>query len=98
MIGPPSPSGFGMIVRPLVSLARSGARNSAAMSHEPASHLLVGPRPLERVGVPFVVLGPGVRNMPDEPLPVVPRASLQVAVLEGVDQQLCLVEPRGPSR
>src|SRR3954468_15952909 len=82
----------------LVSLARSGARNSATMSHEPASHLLVGPRPLERVGVPFVVLGPGVRDVADELLAVVPRASLQVAITEGVDQQLRLVEPRGSRR
>lgn len=68
------------------------------MSHEPAVHFLVGLRPLERVGVPFVVLGPGVRDMPDKLFPVLPRASLQIAVAESMDQQVCLVEPRGSCR
>ena len=36
--------------------------------------------------------------MADELLPVVPRASLQVAISEGMDQQLRLVQPRGPRR
>src|SRR5215831_2158201 len=68
------------------------------MSLEPASHLLVGPRPLERVGVQLVVLAPGDREMVNELLPVAPRAALQIAITEGVDQQLRLVEPRGPRR
>src|SRR4029453_5702968 len=68
------------------------------MSLEPAPHLLIGPCPLERVGVPLVVLRPGGREVLDELLPVPPRSSLQVAIAEGMDQQLGLVEPRGPRR
>src|SRR5690242_1327591 len=68
------------------------------MPREPAAHLLVGPRPLEGVGVQLIVLGPRDREVVDELLAITPGAPLQVAVTEGMDQQLRLVEPRGTRR
>src|SRR5262245_21635152 len=91
-------SSVAQVARVLVSLARSNARNSGLVPGKPAPHLLVGPRPLEGVGIQLVVLAPRLRDMPDELLPAAPGCPLEVAVAEGVDQQLRLVQPRGPRR
>ncbi len=49
-----------------MSLARSNARNSGRVFGVPPSHLMIGPRPLERVGIQPVVLRPGVFHILDE--------------------------------
>jgi hypothetical protein len=75
----------------LVSLARKLALNSRGMFSEPATHLLVGPCPFNRVGVPMVVFRPRSRNMRLEFLLTLPGRTLQVIVLERMNQDLCLV-------
>src|SRR4051812_11359469 len=82
----PESNGWG---RPrLVDLLRSFARNSGGVFGEPFPHLLVAPRPLERVGVEQVVLRPGDADVIDELLAILPRRSSQIAMTEGSDQQL----------
>src|SRR5512135_1105943 len=82
----------------IVSLARSNATNSGLVFGVPSPHLLVGPRPLERVGIQPVVLRPGVLHVVDELSTAGPRSPLPIAVGEGVEQQFRLVEPRGLPR
>src|SRR4051794_12985295 len=83
---------------PLVCLAISRARNSGGVLGKPSPHLLIGPHPLEGVGVEAVVLRPGRLHMGDVFLPTRPRAPLQVAIPEGVVEPLPLVQPRGMRR
>src|SRR6202521_3671405 len=68
------------------------------MFGEPLPHLLIGPGPLEGMGVELVVFRRGGQHMRDELLPTAPGRSLQVMVLERSDQQLCLVQPGGVGR
>src|SRR5262245_4661928 len=68
------------------------------MVGEPLPHLLIGPRPFERVGVEAVVLRGAGQHLLDELFPTAPGASLQVAIPERPDQQLRLVQPRGVGR
>ena len=56
----------------LVSPLRSPARNWSRVSSEPLAHLGIGPRPLERVGVPLVVFRPRRLGMRQEFLSVSP--------------------------
>src|SRR5512147_1060561 len=65
------------------------------MPIEPLSHLLVGPGPFDGMGVAAVVFGPGGQHMGLELFLAPPRSPLQVIVLERVDQDLPLVQPRG---
>ena len=68
------------------------------MFGEPATHFLIGPGPLERVGVVPVVLRPGGGDVGDVLPTVRPRTSLQITPVEGVVQQLRLVQPGGVRR
>src|SRR5437764_9794348 len=68
------------------------------MAGKPLTHLLVGPGPLEGVGVAMVVLRPGSRHMGLELLLAPPRRPLQVIVLECVDEDFRLVQPGGVCR
>src|SRR6202521_6277913 len=68
------------------------------MFGEPLPHLLIGPGPLEGMGVELVVFRRGGQHMRDEHLPTAPGRALQVMVLERADQQLCLVQPGGVGR
>src|SRR5438094_10048033 len=69
-----------------------------SMLGEPHPHLLIGPRPLERVGIPPVVLWPTGQHILDELLPAAPGASLQIVTPERPHQQLRLVQPRRMGR
>src|SRR5690242_7299722 len=82
----------------LVALATSNARNSTSMLGEPHPHLLIGPRPLEGVGIPPVVLRPAGQHILDELLPAAPGDPLQVVIPDRPDQQLRLVQPRRMGR
>src|SRR5436309_8084854 len=85
-------------LRVLVALATSNARNSTSMLGEPHPHLLIGPSPLEGVGIQPVVLRPTGQHIIDELFPTTPRTSLQVVVAERPHQQLRLVQPRRMGR
>src|SRR6188472_113198 len=63
------------------------------MFAEPSAHLLIRPRPFDRMGIALVVLRPRGGNMGDELLPIPPRSSPQIVVAEGVVEDLGLVEP-----
>src|SRR5882724_4283652 len=78
----------------LVSPARKPALKSGCMFGEPLTHLVVGPGPLEGMGIAMVVLRPGSHDVGLEFLLALPRPPFQVVVLEGMDQDLCLVQPR----
>src|SRR5207237_773718 len=82
----------------LVSLDRSNATNSGGMLGEPFPHLLVGPGPLKRVRVASVVFRSGPQHMLNQLLPSGPRATFEVMIPKRLDQQLCLVQPRGMDR
>src|SRR5271166_3625528 len=55
--------------RNLVVLQRSPATNSPGMFREPLAHPIVGPRPVEAVGVPPLVLRQGGQHVLDKLLP-----------------------------
>ena len=57
----------------LVSPDISNARNSGSVFAEPGTHLLIGPRPLEGMGVKPVVLRPRGHHMGDVLLTAGPR-------------------------
>src|SRR5664280_2044959 len=80
---------------PLVSLARSNARNSPGVFCKPTAHLLIGPDPLEGVSVALVVFRPRGGDMGDELVTARPRTPPQVVVTEGVVEQLGLIQPGG---
>src|SRR5262245_3459764 len=82
----------------LVSLARKPALNSRGVLCEPLTHLLIGPGPFKGVGIAVVVFGPGSQHMGLELLLALPRRPLQVIVLERVDEDFRLVQPRGVGR
>src|SRR5436190_24106792 len=65
------------------------------MFSEPLTHLLIGPGPLKRVGVAVVVFGPGGQHMGLELFLALPRGPFQVIVLERMNEDFCLVQPRG---
>src|SRR5262245_66407765 len=69
-----------------------------SMLGEPHPHLLIGPSPLEGVGIPPVVLWPTGQHMLDELFPASPRVPLQVVIPEHPHQQLRLVQPRSMGR
>src|SRR3954447_14084263 len=75
----------------LVGLDRSHATNSGCVFGEPPPHLLIGPGPLEGVGVELVVLRHRGQRMPDQLLPSHPGATPEVAAPERTDQHLRLV-------
>ena len=81
-----------------MSLAASNATNSGLMLGIPHPHILIRPRPLERVGVQPVVLRPGMSHMLDELRPAAPRSPFEVAAAERIEQQLRLIQPRGMDR
>src|SRR3954447_235890 len=81
-------------VMALVSPARKPALNSLGMFSEPGTHLLIGPGPLEGMSVPMVVFGPRSQDMRLELLLTRPGRPLQVIVLERMDKDLRLVQPR----
>jgi hypothetical protein len=82
----------------VVSLARSNATNSGSVLFVPFSHFLIRPCPLKRVGIKPVVFRPSVLYLGDELRTAGPRAPLQVAMCESVQQQFRLVQPRGMHR
>src|SRR4051794_31936489 len=55
---------------------------------------MVRPHPLKRVGIAMVVFRPGSPHMGSELLLGLPRGTLQVIVLERVDENFRLVQPR----
>ena len=65
------------------------------MFSEPLTHLLIGPCPFKGVGVPMVVFRPRSQDMRLEFLLTLPRRTFQVIVLERMDEDLRLVQPRG---
>jgi len=79
----------------LVSLARKPALNSGGMFCEPLTHLLIGPSPFKGVGVAVVVFGPGSQNMGLKLYLALPRRPFQVIMLERMDEDFRLVQPRG---
>src|ERR1035437_2829230 len=82
----------------LVSPDTITARNSLRMLGVPSSHLLVCPGPLERVGIATVVLRLRRHHMVNVRRAVRPRTAFQVVVVEGVVEQLRLVQPGRTSR
>src|SRR6266545_2918247 len=79
----------------LVSLARKHALNSGGMFREPLTHLLIGPSPITGVGIAVVVFGPGSQHMSLELFLALPRRPFPVIMLERMDEDFCLVQPRG---
>src|SRR6266496_122171 len=65
---------------------------------EPLAHLLIRPCPLTGVGVPMVVFRPRSLNVNLELLLARPRRPLQVIVLERMDKDFRLAQPRGIGR
>src|SRR6185312_1030587 len=61
----------------------------------PLPHFLIRPSPLERMGVSLIVLRPGQHHVIDVSDAALPRPALQVPAVEGVIQQLSLVQPGG---
>src|SRR5438105_264124 len=86
---------FGALFCVLMLSARKLALNSWGVFGKPGSHLLVGPGPFKGMGVAVVVFGPRGRDVGLELLPALPRRPCQVVVLERVDEDLRLVQPRG---
>ena len=82
----------------LVVPLRSPARNSVGVFREPVPHLVMAPCPLERVGIQPLVLRPRRADVFEEQLTTRPRCTPQVAMPEGPDQQLRLIQPRGMGR
>src|SRR5512135_2363842 len=78
----------------LVSPARKLALNSQGMFSEPGTHLLIGPSPFKGMGVPMVVFGPRSQDMRLELLLTLPGRPFQVIVLERMDEDFRLVQPR----
>src|SRR3954454_14942632 len=68
------------------------------MFGEPLTHLLIGPGPFKGMGIAMVVFGPGSQHVGLELSPVLPGRPFQVIVLEGVDEDFRLVQPRGIGR
>src|SRR5438105_7991299 len=64
------------------------------MFGEPLTHLLIRPGPLKGVGIAMVVFGPGSQYMGLELLLALPRRSFQVIMLERMDEDFRLVQPR----
>src|SRR5260370_1926201 len=64
------------------------------MFGEPLTHLLIGPGPLKRVSIAMVVFRPGSQHMGLELFLAFPRRSFQVIVLERMDEDFRLVQPR----
>src|SRR5437762_11704799 len=64
------------------------------MFGEPLTHLLIRPGPLKGVGIAMVVFGPGSQHMGLELLLALPRRPLQVIMLERMDEDFRLVQPR----
>src|SRR3954447_6223368 len=81
-------------VMALVSPARKPALNSLGMFSEPGTHLLIGPGPLEGMSVPMVVFWPRSQDMRLELLLTRPGRPFQVIVLERMDEDFRLVQPR----
>ena len=69
-----------------------------AMFFEPATHLLVGPRPFKGMGVEAIVFRFRSLDVVHEFLTTVPRTTLHVVKLKGTVQYLALVEPRRMNR
>src|SRR6266850_2713210 len=69
-----------------------------AMFFEPATHLLVGPCPFERMGIEPIILRFCCLHMLDECLTTTPRISFQVVIAKGAIQQFPLIEPRSMNR
>lgn len=68
------------------------------MLSKPLSHFLVGPSPLEWMGIEPVVLGPGGVDLVDQGLAAGPGRPLQVVEAEGAVEQFRLIEPGGMDR
>jgi hypothetical protein len=75
----------------LVSPATIPALNSSCMLSEPLPHPLVGPRPLERMGVAMIVFRPGGQDVGLELLLALPRGAFQIIMFERMYEDLCLV-------
>jgi hypothetical protein len=78
----------------LVSPARKPALNSQGMFSEPGTHLLIGPGPFKGMGVPMVIFWPRSQDMSLELLLTLPGRPFQVIVLERMDEDFRLVQPR----
>src|SRR4051794_34662830 len=68
------------------------------MPGEPLTHFLIRPGPFKGVGISVVVFGPGGQHMGSELILALPRRPFQVIVLEGMDEDFRLVQPRGIGR
>src|SRR5882757_1789003 len=64
------------------------------MFSEPGTHFLIGPGPFKGMGVPMVVFRPRSQDMRFEFLLTLPGRPLQVIVLEHVNEDFRLVQPR----
>src|SRR4051812_9157416 len=80
--------------RALVSPARKPALNSQGMFSEPGTHLLISPGPFKGMGVPMVVFWPRSQDMRLELLLTLPGHPFQVIMLERMDENFRLVQPR----
>src|SRR3954447_13029029 len=78
----------------VVVLAAKLALNSEGMFSEPGTHLLIGPGPFKGMGVPMVVFRPRRQDMRLKLLLTRPGRPFQVIVLERMDEDLRLVQPR----
>jgi hypothetical protein len=82
----------------LVGLAINNVRNSASMFCEPLPHFRDAPFPLEGMGIQVIVFWPGRIYVIGKVASILPRSALEVVKLEGVQQQLGLIEPGGVDR
>src|SRR5512135_2163337 len=64
------------------------------MFSKPGTHLLIGPGPFKGMGVPMVVFWPRSQDMRLELLLILPGRPFQVIVLERMDEDFRLVQPR----
>src|SRR5215204_5401587 len=68
------------------------------MPGEPLTHLLIRPSPFKGVGISVVVFRPGSQHVSLELVLALPGRPFQVIVLESVDEDFCLLQPRGIGR
>src|SRR5581483_12343358 len=65
---------------------------------EPLTHPLIGPSPFNGMGIAVVVFRPGSQYMGLELFLALPGRSFKIIVLERMNQDFCLVQPRGVGR
>ena len=65
------------------------------MFAKPLPHFVIGPGPLDGLGISTIIFWPGRQHMVDKLLPALLRTAVQIMMAEVMNADLCLVQPRG---